>query len=168
MAELAKAAAKDGFQFAPYGMGRGAYSIGLLAGADGLGTWVTQGRDQTLWTSFVFTTGEIWGADAIAMNTDRSRIQFDPTLTAAAFANYRDLLRRLGLKGPWRWMAGMEGTLNRSLEIARQHSLYPPEGRASAYEITAEGDWLDVQEPSIPAGALHAALREACGLPAER
>jgi hypothetical protein len=162
--ELASAVTRDGFKFAPFGMGPGAYSTGLLASHDGFGAWVTQGRDITLWTSFVFRTGEVWGVDAISMNTDREVIRYDPAAMAAALAGYRGLLKRLGVNGPYHWIAGMEGTANRSLApvIATFHA---PEGYATGDMITAKGDLENDQDPADAARAYHFAIRIACGLP---
>lgn len=163
VAELAAAATQNGFQLVPFGMGRGAYSVGLLAGQDGFGTWVTQGRGLTLWTSFVFRTGEVWGVDAITMNTDREVIRFDAAAMAATLACYRELLVRLGARGPYRWIAGMEGTANRSLAPATA-TLHAPEGYASAELITARGELEEDQDAADAARAYFFAIRAACGL----
>lgn len=165
VAELEEAATGHDFVLAPYGMGRGAYAIGSFRDTDGFGVWVTHGRDyRTLWASFIFTTGEIWGVDALTMNIDRGLIQFDLPMMVQALNCYRDLLRRLWIDGPYRWTAGMEGTNNRSLAPATRATLFQPEGLARCDEIVAEGELTDEQDASEPARGFLAVIHEALGL----
>ncbi len=167
MAELEEAATDGSFLFAPYGMGRGSYAIRSARSEDGFATWVVHGRDyRTLWASFIFTTGEIWGVDALNMNIDSGLIRFDEPMVAQALNAYRDLLRRLWIDGPYRWTAGMEATRNRSLEPAKA-TLFRPEGVVLDDEIVAEGELLDDQETWDAARAYFARVREACGLSAQ-
>lgn len=166
VAELEEAATNSNFLFPPYGMGRGGYTIRSARSDDGFGTWVAHGRDyRTLWASFIFTTGEIWGVDALTMNIDGALIRFDEAMMVQVLNGYRELLSRLWIDGPYRWTAGMEGTKNRSLAPATA-TLFLPEGVALTDEILAEGELLGDQETSDAARAYFAKIREACGLSA--
>jgi hypothetical protein len=168
VAELEESATGGDFGLAPYGMGRGAYAIGSCRDADGFGAWVTQGRDyRTLWASFIFTTGEIWGIDALTMNINGGLIQVDQAMMAQTLACYRDLLRRLWIDGPYQWTAGMESTRDRSLAPANA-TLFQPEGLADCDEIVAEGELADDEDASGAAASFLARVHEACGLPPPR
>jgi hypothetical protein len=163
--EIAEAVTAEDFVLAPYGLGRGAYEIGLARGADGYGAWVASGRDyQTLWTSYVFDTGEIWGIDALSLNRDHGLIHFDAAMMAATVDGWRALLRRMGAEGPWRWMAGLEETSGRRLAPDSDATLFQPEGRAEDAEITAEGEISDEDPGTVVSSDFLAAIREACGL----
>lgn len=165
VAELEEAATGQDFTLAPYGMGRGAYSIGAFRDEDGFGAWVTQGRDyRTLWASFIFTSGEIWGVDALTMNVD-GLIRLDQPMMAQTLTSYRDLLRRLWIDGPYLWTAGMEGTRGRSLAPTSQATLFQPEGLAQCDEIVAEGELADDGDAAEAAASFFARIHEACGLP---
>lgn len=162
VAELEEAAS---FGLTPYGMGRGAYSIGSFRDQDGFGAWVTQGRDyRTLWASFVFTTGEIWGVDALTMSIDSGLIHFDAPMMVRTLTSYRDLLRRLWIDGPYRWTAGMEETRDRSLAPAAKATLFQPEGFAGCDEIVADGDLADDGDASEAAASFLARIHDALGL----
>jgi hypothetical protein len=165
VAELEEAATDHDFVLAPYGMGRGSYSIGTFRDEDGFGAWVKPGRDyRTLWASFVFTTGEIWGVDALTMNID-GLIHFDAAMFTHTLTCYRELLRRLWIDGPYHWTAGMEGTRDRSLAPVSQATLFQPEGLARCDEIVAEGELADDGGAAEAAATFFSRVHEALGLP---
>ncbi len=100
----------------PYGIrGSDGYGIGLVA--------------EKKWASmllYAFTTGEVWSFDVALMKADANRIFFDPETYANALARFADMLNRIGVGGPYRWIAGIDGMKGRRLAIAGRERALPP------------------------------------------
>ncbi|MDR3472293.1 MAG: hypothetical protein P4M09_11470 [Devosia sp.] len=165
-AEL-KAAATDSNTFMlPFCMGSGGAGIGYLRDADGFGTRVMLAdSEETIWASFLFNTGEIWGNEAFSMQATDGLIYVDRPGLAEALHRYRSALTRLGINGPYRWRAGFEGAKGRALAPERGQSTFIRRGTALIDVIQAEGSLADDQDPGEAIKPLIAALYDACGLP---
>ena len=96
--------------------------------ADGIGicNLLTAQDQETNSIAFAFETGEVWAIDTWALGTDSSKlfVQEIERGWTECLKGYGSLLQRLGLNGPYRWIAGVAGVYHRLLE-------YPtPQGRA--------------------------------------
>jgi hypothetical protein len=164
--ELKAQGGERGHLLRPYGMGGGDNSIGWLRDVDGFGTRVMlpDDKETALWATFVFDTGEVWGVDAFIMGATKDYIALDHGELAASLKNFRELLERLGLEGPYRWMAGLEGVKGRSLAISPQRSTFGPKGTALVDIIEAEGELLANQDPVAAIWPFVVKAYDQCGL----
>jgi hypothetical protein len=162
-----KAAATNNFFLIPYGMGRGGADIGWLRDNDGFGTrvMVSEPKDEALWASFIFETGEIWGVDAFTMGASNGYIFIDQPGMVEALTRYRQLLQRLGIAGPYKWIAGLEGVKGRSIAPANAASTFAPRGAALADVIVDGGELLADQDPAAAVRSFVARAYDRCGLP---
>lgn len=66
---------------------------------------------------YVFKSGEVWSLDLDAMRYQSDRVAFSPPNFVAALQRLGDLLKRLGVPGPYRWIAGADGLANRRIFV---------------------------------------------------
>lgn len=71
--------------------------------------------------AFAFRSGEVWSVDTGLLSFDEKNLYAAEieSVFADAADRYRKFLRRLGIEGPYRWIAGLEGVRARRLA-------YPP------------------------------------------
>lgn len=122
--ELKEKLHKESGNLMPLVHGAGGYSF--LVAEDGVGMYIAPPEkggthEVTQGIGFVFTSGEIWGIDtALLSYAPKNLYQHDTEQSfASSLQNYSRFLAGLGIKGPYRWMAGMRGVKGRSLG-------YPP------------------------------------------
>ncbi|MCA0243816.1 MAG: hypothetical protein LCI02_23610 [Proteobacteria bacterium] len=96
-----------------------------VRGADGHGFgYVSEGRAQML--VYAFVQGEVWSMDTTVLRSEPSRVFFDPQNYVHALVAYAALLGRLGVLGPYTWMAGINGLKGRGMEIVGRSRVFPP------------------------------------------
>lgn len=134
--ELQKAATFGNSLLMPINGGYGGY--GYLRAEDGFGVRVMARSpdDPTLWAVFAFNTGELWTVNShlVAATRDRAHpaIPLDEASFATPLANYSEFLGRLGVKPPYRWIAGIDGIKGRGLYIpAPKGWVAPPSPQGS-------------------------------------
>jgi hypothetical protein len=90
-----------------------------IRGADGYGSGFVGGgeyEDQyALMLVYAFTSGEIWSLDTTLLQASTTRIFFDPQSYVSALIQFSAALKRLGVSGPYRWIAGIDGMKGRHL-----------------------------------------------------
>ena len=97
----------------------GAQKFGVR-GPDGFG-YYTRGdeEDEALAVMFVFQSGEVWSAETYNL-TMGDRIAFlDERGFVDGLISESEVLKSLGIPGPYRWIAGMEGLDGRSIGATR-------------------------------------------------
>jgi len=96
---------------------RPAQSIGFVRGEDGGGFFPVQGTDTVNSVAYVFNTGEVWVIDAWLSQISQY-LELDERIFSATLQQCADFLSSVGIGGPYRWIVGMEGVLNRRLVVA--------------------------------------------------
>jgi len=96
---------------------RPAQSIGFVRGEDGGGFYPVQGTDTVNSVAYVFSTGEIWVVDAWPSHIPNF-LELDERIFSATLQQCAEFLARVGINGPYRWIAGMEGIQHRRLVLA--------------------------------------------------
>jgi len=102
----------------PLSIGWGGYSD--LRTHEGFGIYgaLAGERGQTRAIVFAFTSGEVWSIDSYLLeayrdNKDRPTVPSDEKPFRVALAAYANLLVKLGITPPFRWIAGMENLKGR-------------------------------------------------------
>jgi hypothetical protein len=169
--ELKAAATTNGLHLEP--LGRNWPSYGYFRSADGFGVYPPFPKEPGIAHSaaMIFNNGEVWSIDAYlldAMKRDERNIvpgieeEFRYSLKA-----YADLLLRLGIPAPFRWIAGMENLRGRSIYVpapAGRMSMFGPHGSCLEDVVVAEGTY----SPGEPLGhalkSFFAKLFDSCGV----
>ncbi|MDD5318701.1 MAG: hypothetical protein PHF79_02685 [Candidatus Pacebacteria bacterium] len=167
--ELKATREKDVGNLAPL-IGRGGYSS--LRAEDGVGTYISSGEKGStaiaLGVSFAFETGEVWGIDTALLSYASDQLYQSEIEKnySSALNNYTKFLSILGVKGSFRWIAGINGTKGRHLGYP------PPEGKAwvnskgptcAAKQIIAEGTYDGVTTSSESLLPFFKKIFEKCG-----
>ncbi|NNM65011.1 MAG: hypothetical protein HKL99_10435 [Burkholderiales bacterium] len=120
--------------------------IHFMRGADGVGVCIapkardTDDGQSTRMISYALTSGEIWCIDALTMGYIANQLIFSESEYTQTLESAAALLRRLGVAGPYRWIAGISGAAGRRLADERGHQ------RGSAIlseEIVVDGEFSD-------------------------
>jgi hypothetical protein len=127
-------------------LGRGWTHIGSLRSHDGFGNYVTRGNDdnETCNVTYAFTNGEVWAINSFiltALRRDQQNVipPYEEELRSA-LDEYANFLARLGIKLPYRWIAGMEDLKGRGVYLPTGLAPYRgPIGSCLEDVITAEG-----------------------------
>ena len=94
-------------------------SLFIVRAEDGIGACnlLTPDASETNSVAFVFETGEVWAIDTWVLGTDPTRIVVTELEKGWVqhLKNYAEFLSRLGLPGPYRWIAGVSGVAHRRL-----------------------------------------------------
>jgi hypothetical protein len=115
--ELKKAATQDGFL---HPLGEGWRDFGFLRNHDGFGIYAgRQSENETSTAVFAFTNGEVWATNSYILQALRSDKQnvippYEKELQTA-LTEYARFLEKLGIKPPYRWIAGMEDLKGRGV-----------------------------------------------------
>lgn len=92
--------------------------LGYVRAEDGIGFYVPNpNRPHETWsTSFAFTTGEVWAVDAFPFK-DSSAFFLDEEAFEIVLRTYTVFLQHLGLKPPYKWIAGIDGLKGKVLDV---------------------------------------------------
>lgn len=169
--ELLSVRGKENTNLRPF-VGRSGWSF--LRAEDGIGTYASKaGREEgkpviALGTSFAFETGEIWGID-MALLSHASTQLFQGEIEKSYFValdGYTKFLSELGVKGPFKWIAGMNEIKGRNL------SYPPPSGKiwvdqkgpvCAAKQIIVEGTYDETMTPLESLMPFFKTIFEKCG-----
>jgi hypothetical protein len=140
---------------------------------DGFGSYEVLSGEASDAMSFVFRTGEIWGATTIYLKY-ADGIVFDKRPFVGALSNYVDLLKTtLKIDGPYEWIAGYSGVKGRELDIPnalplRMRQILGRSAKCMVDAVSEKGE-LDEGQPATEAlRPLFSKLLEKCGLDPER
>jgi hypothetical protein len=88
-------------------------SSGQVLASDGAGYFKFTDEKKTPQVVFAFTDGEVWTIDTWTLRALPKMIVLNEPRFAQSLQMSADFLSRLGFKGPYRWIAGMEGVNGR-------------------------------------------------------
>lgn len=98
-----------------------------IRGEDGFGLGVVEDGKWASMLAYVFNNGEVWSLDTLMLKSSPNRLFFNPGKYVRALIEFSDMLKGLGIEGPYRWIAGIDGMKGRHLAvIGREYSLPPP------------------------------------------
>jgi hypothetical protein len=130
-------------------------SLFILRAEDGIGACnlLTPDASETNSVAFAFETGEIWAIDTWVLAADPTKIMITELEKhwVQRLKDYAEFLDRLGLRGPYRWIAGLSGVAHRQLAylLAPGKNWLPdrhgPE--CLAEQIVSEGSYNREQSP---------------------
>lgn len=139
---------------------RPAQSIGFVRGEDGAGFYPVQATDTVNSVAYVFNTGEIWVIDAW-MSQIPQYLELDERVFSATLQQCAEFLRRIGIGGPYKWIAGMEGIQNRRLVLADRPNARL--GTCIVDRIEKDGIYDASQDPGLALGPFFEEVFEVCG-----
>lgn len=152
-------------------------SYDYLRAEDGFGVYEAGGPEgPTRAVVFVFTTGEVWTIEASLVSEAKDYSRFGrrpgvPTMEQefkTALHRYDRLLKRLGLKRPFRWIAGYDGIVGAGLYYDPPPGLVGlaagPVGTAVADRVEATGLLEEGVSPAAALKPLFVKLFDICGL----
>jgi hypothetical protein len=90
-------------------------SIGGVRGPDGFGFYRDNGLDPVPSLVYAFTDGEIWSINTLYLTIDLELIFLEEEKLVKSLDQCVDYLKSLGILGPYRWVAGLEGIRDRYL-----------------------------------------------------
>lgn len=90
-------------------------TTGQVLASDGSAYFKTIDEKKTPQTVFAFTDAEVWAIDTWTLRQFPNLVYLDETRFTRSLQMAAEFLDRLGFKGPYRWIAGMEGVNNRFL-----------------------------------------------------
>ncbi len=97
---------------------------------------------------YAFDRGEIWSIDAAMLSASKDRIFFDETQFVSALIEYSAVLTRMGVDGPYHWIAGLEGVQDRVLTPARLNLAFPP-AVSLASSVVREGKFSGTPKDAL-------------------
>lgn len=122
-----------------------------LRGHDGFGVCATTDGETTPAVIYCFPSGEVWTVDTTYLDSDpKSQVHFSEGSFAHALRDGSRLLQRLGIAGPFRWIAGLEGVKHRSLTpVGHAYTVTPPPFLVDA--VTQEGTYSGEEADALAA-----------------
>jgi hypothetical protein len=163
-----KATATVGALLMPLYNGAGSY--GYVRAHDGYGTyWADGSLGSTHDVAFLFNTGEVWVANSyyLQVTTDNG-IVFIEDKMGSALERYAKVLENLGIRPPYRWIAGMEGIKGRGLWVPVQSGyvrMRPgPIGKCLLDSVEEKGFHTPGESPIRSLKPFFTKLFESCGL----
>jgi len=139
---------------------RPAQSIGFVRGEDGGGFYPVQGTDTVNSVAYVFNTGEVWVIDAWLSQIPQY-LELDERIFSATLQQCAEFLSRIGIGGPYKWIAGMEGIQNRRLVLADRPNARL--GTCIVDRIEKDGTYDASQDPGLALEPFFEEVFEVCG-----
>jgi hypothetical protein len=139
---------------------RSAQSIGFVRGEDGGGFYPILGTDTVNSVVYVFNTGEIWVIDAWLSQIPQY-LELDERVFSATLQQCAEFLNRIGIAGPYKWIAGMEGTRDRRLVLADRPNARL--GTCIVDRIEKYGMYDASQDPGLALMPFFEEVFEVCG-----
>jgi hypothetical protein len=139
---------------------RPAQSIGFVRGEDGGGFYPVLGTDTVNSVAYVFSTGEVWVIDAWLSQIPQY-LELDERIFSATLQQCADFLNRIGIGGPYNWIAGMEGIENRRLVLADRPNARL--GTCIVDRIEKNGMYDASQDPGLALRPFFEEVFEVCG-----
>lgn len=135
-------------------------SIGFARGEDGGGFFPVQGTDTVNSVAYVFGTGEVWVIDAW-LSMIPQYLELDERIFSATLQQCAEVLGRIGIGGPYKWIAGMEGIEHRRLVLADRPSARL--GTCIVDRIEKDGRYDVSQDPGVALQPFFEEIFDACG-----
>jgi hypothetical protein len=135
-------------------------SVGFVRGEDGGGFYPVIGGDTTYSVSYIFNTGETWVIDAWLSQIPQY-LELDEQLFSVTLQKCANVLDRMGINGPYKWIAGMEGILNRRLVLADRPNARL--GTCVVDRIEKDGTYEASQNPALVLRPFFEEIFDACG-----
>jgi hypothetical protein len=142
----------------------------MFRAEDGVGTCILLDGVQTKTAAFAFKTGEVWATDTWVLGTEQtmiSAVEIEKMLTEQ-LPRYAYFLGLLGLKPPYRWIAGLTGVKNRQLQYPRgRYAIEIPgmPGRlCTAEQVITEGLYNGEQSSMSTLLPFFKDIFDACGI----
>jgi hypothetical protein len=150
------------------------HGYGFFRSHEGYGVYATLGdeREVARATVIAFTTGEVWSADAYWLEACKhdghAVLPVEEGAFRQALADYGRFLQGLGLKPPYKWIAGMENLKGRALYMpsppGRIRSSQQPDGKCLVDVVTMEGNYSPGESVAKALKPFFAELYNACGV----
>jgi len=139
----------------------------------GLYSSFSEQRQTALAVVFAFASGEVWSVDSYVLKAmDRDGRRAVPPVDAffrRALQEYGNFLVKLGVRPPFRWIAGMENLKGRGLFIPAppgQMAMFPgPHGKCLLDVVSDEGLYSPGDSLSQSLKPFFTKLFESCGVP---
>jgi hypothetical protein len=143
----------------------GAYSnILSVRGGDGAGLCMPLGDGPSPGIVFLFTDGEIWMIDTYPLAALPKLISLDESKFARSLQESGAFLNdRLGIPGPYRWVAGLEGVKGRSLAVSNNR-FGGTRGPCTVDPIEEEGTFEAGEDPAAVLEPFFEKVFESCGV----
>ena len=147
-------------------------SLGFSRGEEGYGSYSLIGNDREKARAvvFAFTSGEIWTIDAYSLQAnyreDRKVVPLLDRSYRGVLVAYGKFLLSLGLKPPFRWIAGMESLKGRDLYMptpAGQMRIWPgPDGKCLVDDVCVSGTYTPGDPPGPTLKPFFTKLYDGC------
>ncbi len=142
----------------------------------GIYTFFPPQHEQIRAIVFAFTNGEVWGVDTYWLEAYKDQ-QDRPTIPAVdadfqkAMKNYGRFLQTLGIKPPFRWVAGMENLKGRVLYVPTppNHTRVRPgpDGKCLIDVVNESGLYTPGDAPGKCLKPFFSKLYDSCGIARE-
>jgi hypothetical protein len=141
-------------------------------GPDGYGIYATaDDPSSALALVFAFTTGEIWSIDTYWLNVRADGQRVVPAAEKdlrRALVEYGNLLQRMGVPHPYRWVAGMEDLKGRALYVPpppnHHKSFSTHDGECLVDDVIESGLYSPGDLPGPILKPFFVKLYESCGM----
>jgi hypothetical protein len=173
--EIKAAATTDGVFLTP--IFHQSPGLSYLRADDGFGTFAGQDDNSTSEIAFGFESGEVWSVNsklisriraAVSSSGDQPGIASVESQFKLALTSYISFLGRLGLKPPYKWIAGMEGLKGFGLYHAprpgHQFIMPGPRGSCVAEAVSEEGTFSEGQTVADALKPFFLKLFAKCGI----
>jgi hypothetical protein len=168
--EIRAAASRPEGHLSPLWDGYGGFSY--IRHTDGFGVFArrpNEGDASAL--TFAFKTGEVWAVDALYLdllqNEGVTSIPDAELMYARALKGFGEFEAHLGVKPPYRWIAGMSGLKGRGLDVPIRPgyaSLPGPKGKCLLDVVSVSGTYSPDASALLQLKPFWQAIYESCGL----
>jgi len=135
-------------------------AVGFIRGEDGGGFYPVMGESTTYSVSYIFNTGEIWIIDAWLSQIPQY-LELDERIFSMTLQKCASVLGSMGINGPYKWIAGMEGIENRRLVLADRPNAKL--GTCIVDRIEKDGMYDASQDPGLALRPFFEEVFDACG-----
>ena len=148
-------------------------SLSTLRAEDGIGACnlLTRDGSETNSVVFAFETGELWAIDTWVLGADPTKIIIAELEEGwvQRLRDYAEFLSRIGLAGPYRWIAGVSGVAHRRLAYLPEPGKNWLADRLGpeclAEQIASEGSYVRGQSPISALSPFFELIFRKSGLP---
>jgi hypothetical protein len=148
--------------------------LGFLRGPDGYAIYAVLGdeRQKARAVVYAFTTGELWSIDTYWLDAMTRENRNEVPNVDQDFRNtlkdYGAFLAKLGIKPPYRWIAGMEDLKGRDLFVpappGRTAAFNRPQGKGLVPVVEASGLYSPGDSPAAVLKPFFVKLYDSCGV----
>jgi hypothetical protein len=137
-------------------------TIGAVRGPDGCGYYSQGGPGEpTPSLVYVFKDGEVWAINTLFLSVLPDLILLEEARFTESLERCSDFLASIGIAGPYRWVAGMEGVQDRHL---REDALGRKIGPCLVDVIESEGVFKSGDDARQTLEPFFEKFFEECGL----